>query len=305
MNLKLLEALCGVSSTSGNESEMKNFILQVVKKESPKWKCEPQVIEGEGFQDNLMLVFGNPSIAFYSHMDTVGFTTRYQNQMVTIGSPEPKPDDVLVGEDSMGPVECSLKIEKNGNVHHQFGRSIEPGTPLTYKPNFKQKDDILVSQGLDNRVGIFVLLELASTLENGALVFTTYEEHGGGSAGYLGDYLYKTFGITKSLIVDVTWATDGVHLGRGPVVSLRDAYIPRRIFVKRILNILEEHCLVYQKEVEGSGGSDGSELQKSALPVDWCFLGVASNYPHSSHEEVNVLDVTRLISVLEILSKTL
>ena len=302
MNIKLLKELCALQATSGDEAGMKNFILDYVKTHSGSWKVEPTILEGDHFQDNLILIFGSPTLAFYSHMDSVGFTVRYQNQLVPIGSPEPESGDMLVGEDSMGPIECALRVEKKGNVFHEFGRTIKPGTPLTYKPDFRQNGDTITSSYLDNRVGIFSLLELAVTLENGALVFSTYEEHGGGSAGYLGKYLYENHGISQSLIVDVTWATDGVHLGHGPVVSLRDAYIPRRQFVRNITDLLDNHSLIYQKEVEGSGGSDGSELQKSALPVDWCFLGVASNHPHSSHEEASLLDISRLISLLEIIS---
>ena len=114
----------------------------------------------------------------------------------------------------------------------------------------------------------------------------------------------KDFEKIKNPVVTIG-TFDGVHLGHGPVVSLRDAYIPRRQFVRNITDLLDNHSLIYQKEVEGSGGSDGSELQKSALPIDWCFLGVASNHPHSSHEEASLLDISRLISLLEIISGAL
>ncbi len=302
MNFKLLETLCQIRATSGDESTIKQFLINFVNQHASTWKCVPQIIEGDEFQDNLMLVFGKPNKAFYAHMDSVGFTSRYQNQLITIGSPGAVNDDVLVGEDSLGPIECTIKIDKNNNVFHDFNRTIEPGTNLVYKPNFERKSDSITSIYLDNRLGIFTLLQLAQELENGVLIFSTYEEHGGGSAGYLAKYLYSKYKITQSLIVDVTWVTDGIHLGHGPVVSLRDAYIPRKKFIDKIIALLDESSFIYQKEVEASGGSDGSELQRSSLPIDWCFIGVPINNPHASNEEANIFDIVRLIALLKTLS---
>lgn len=305
MNFKLLETLCQISATSGDEDKLKKYLIKYVNQHASTWKCIPEIIEGDNFQDNLMLVFGNPNKAFYAHTDSVGFTTRYQNQLITIGSPEAINGDKLVGEDSLGPIECSVIIDKKNNSFHDFSRAIDPGTTLTYKPNFIANANSLKSCYLDNRLGVFALLNLAQEMENGVLVFSTYEEHGGGSAAYLATYLYEKYKIKQALIVDVTWVTDGIHLGQGPVVSLRDMYIPRKKFINKILSLLDESSFIYQKEVEASGGSDGSELQQSALPIDWCFIGVAINNPHASSEEANVFDIIRLITLLKTLSAKL
>lgn len=303
MNISLLKLLCEIPATSGDEGKMKNFILEYMQTNADKWHKKPVIIQDDGFQDNLMFVFGEPKVALYAHMDSVGFTARYQNQLVSVGSPEPQNGDSLVGKDALGLIECNIQVDDNGNAYHNFARPIDRGTLLTYKPNFTQQGDLVRSQSLDNRVGVFMLLELAKTMEDGVLVFSTYEEHGGGSVGYLASHLYHTFGITNNLIVDVTWNTDGVFLGHGPVVSLRDAYIPRKKFINKIVAFLDSHSLVYQKEVEEKGGSDGSELQRSPLPLDWCFLGVAVHNPHSSYEEANLFDIVRLHSLLVVLLK--
>ncbi len=304
MDFNLLETLCQIQATSGDENRIKQFVLNYVEGNAPNWRKTPKIIEGKGFQDNLMLVFGEPSTAYYAHIDSVGFTSRYQNQLITIGSPEAQKGDVLVGNDALGPIECNITIDAKGNTFHDFKRTIEAGTPLVYKPNFQQETERITSPYLDNRLGVFVLLQLAQELENGVLVFSTYEEHGGGSVAYLGNYLLTKYDIHQSVIVDVTWVTDGIQPGLGPVVSLRDAYIPRREFINKIVTHLDDSSLVYQKEVEASGGSDGSELQRSALPIDWCFIGVPVKNPHGSNEEANIFDIVRLISLLKsLLSK--
>ncbi len=302
MDFNLLKTLCQIQATSGDESVIKQFLIDYVNKASSNWATKPQIIKGEGFQDNVMLIFGQPKLAYYAHIDTVGFTTRYQNQLITIGSPDVSEADQLVGKDELGFIECTITIDKNGNAFHNFKRPIIPGTPLVYKPNFSVAQETITSPYLDNRLGIFALLKLAETLENGVLVFSTYEEHGGGSAGYLASYLHNQHQISQSLIVDVTWVTEGIQLGYGPVVSLRDAYIPRKKFVNKITSLLEESSLVYQKEVEASGGSDGSEIQRSSLPIDWCFVGVAVNNPHAANEKANIFDIIRLVELLKTLS---
>ena len=305
MDFSLLETLCQIPATSGDEHRLKQFLVDYVSQNSVSWKTAPVLFQGEGFQDNLILIFGKPTTAYYAHLDSVGFTTRYQNQMIPIGSPEPVDGDKLSGEDSLGPIECQIIIDENKNVFHDFARAIEPGTPLVYSTKFKTSGDTISSNYLDNRIGIFALLQLAKEIKNGALIFTTNEEHGGGSVGYLANFLFNKYAILKSLIVDVTWVTDGIYLGYGPVVSLRDSYIPRKKFVSQITSLLDKYSIVYQKEIEATGGSDGSELQRSPLPIDWCFIGVSIKNSHSSHEEANIFDITRLIALLEILSKKL
>jgi len=305
MDFALLETLCQIEGTSGDEGRLKDFIINYVKEHSKFWHSTPKIIEGGEFQDNLILVFGEPTVAYYAHMDSVGFTTRYQNQLITIGSPDARKGDILVGNDALGPIECKIELDTNDNAFHTFNRGIQPGTTLVYKPNFTLQNETISSPYLDNRLGIFSLLQMAKELENGVLVFTTYEEHGGGSAAYLASYLLSTYQIFKNIIVDVTWVTEGIQLGHGPVISLRDAYIPRKSYIKKICSLLDESSLIYQQEVEASGGSDGSELQKSALPIDWCFIGVPVNYPHSANESANLFDIIRLISLLKILAAKL
>ena len=39
---------------------------------------------------------------------------------------------------------------------------------------------------MDNRLGVWCALQVAKTLENGIICFSTYEEVGGGSVGFFG-----------------------------------------------------------------------------------------------------------------------
>ena len=116
--MELLKQLVDVRSAAGDEGRMKEFILDYIKNEQSNWKVQPKLIDGRGFQDCLILIFGEPSTAIYAHMDSIGFTTRYDNQLVPIGGPEAKTGYVLVGKDSLGPIECKMKVDEDHNLFY-------------------------------------------------------------------------------------------------------------------------------------------------------------------------------------------
>ncbi len=266
---------------------------------------KPEIITSDEFQDCLMLRFGKPRTAIFAHMDTVGFSVRYFNQLLPIGSPDAEQGALLVGRDSKGEIECELEYDKDHHAFYKFGRAIDRGTPLTYKIDFRDSKNFIQSPYMDNRLGIHNALKVAEKLKDGIIVFSCYEEHGGGTVGYLAQHIYKSWGVRQALISDITWATDGVELGKGVAISLRDKNIPRKAFVDRIINVAKKKKVAFQLEVEGSGSSDGGELQRSPVPFDWCFVGAPSLDPHTPHEKVHKKDIASMTSLYLSLMKDL
>ncbi len=303
--MELLKTLCQIQAPSGNELPLKEFILNYVSEQQSNWASQPEIIHGEEFQDCLILKFGQPRTAVYAHMDSIGFTVRYENQLVPIGSPETKTGSLLVGQDQLGPIECGLVVDEHNMIRYDFGRTIQRGTNLVFKCDFKENEAYVQSCYLDNRLGVYNCLKLAERLENGVLVFSCWEEHGGGSVPYLVKFLYEKFNIRQSLISDITWVTDGVHPGKGVVISLRDKNIPRKSFVDKIVRIADSSGINYQLEVEGSGSSDGREIQVSPYPVDWCFIGAPEENVHSPREKVHKKDIEAMIALYSELLKEL
>lgn len=303
--MKLLKQLCEIHAPSGEEGAMKDFLLRYISKENKKWKTKPSVFHGEDFQDCLVLKFGQPRTAIFAHMDSIGFTVRYFNQLLPIGSPDVEIGAKLVGEDSIGPIECELDFDKDNHALYRFGRAIERGTSLTYKPAFKVAKDIIQSPYLDNRLGVYNALKVAEQLKDGVICFSCWEEHGGGSVPYLARFISEQWKVKQALISDITWATDGVDLGKGVVISIRDRNIPRRSYVNRIIKIAEKHKIDFQLEVEGVGSSDGRELQTSPYPFDWCFIGAPQLSPHTPKEKVHQHDINCMIDLYSALMKEL
>ncbi|WPP50110.1 zinc-binding metallopeptidase family protein [Catalinimonas niigatensis] len=310
MDTNLLKELCEVFAPSGDEVLMKEFILNYVEEHQSNWKVQPEVIATDQLQDCLILRFGKPRTAVFAHMDSIGFTVRYQDQLIPIGSPDVKDGYPLVGHDALGPILCKLKVQeqkkdKKKKLHYTFGRGISSGTNLVFECDFKDKKKYITSCFLDNRLGIYNILKLAESLEDGLLVFSCWEEQGGGAVPFLLDYIMKHHPVQQCLIADITWVTEGVKHGEGAVISLRDRNIPRRSFVNKLIQLAGKSDIPFQLEVEGEGSSDGREIQQSPYPLDWCFVGVPIANTHTPHEKVQKKDIESYLNMYHYLMRTL
>ena len=215
----------------------------------------------------------------------------------------------LVGADTLGEIETELMVieDEDGHASYQYvaEREFDRGTVLTFKPHFRETEEYVQSPYLDNRLGVWSALKVAETLENGAIVFSTYEEHGGNSVGFCARYLLENYGVHQALISDITWVTSGVKHGGGVAISMRDSSIPRRSYLNRIIQLAKESGVKFQLEVESAGGSDGSMLQKSHLPIDWCFIGAPEDNVHTPDEKVFKHDIMTMVSLYEYLMQHL
>lgn len=307
-NYNLIRQMCAIHAPSGNETAMKDFLLNYIKIHSKSWKHKPKIIHGKGLQDNLILIFGKPRTAIFAHTDSIGFTVRYGKQLVKIGGPAVKTGFELIGKDSLGEQTVKLQVkESKGHreIRYTGKRDFERGTELVFKQHWVEDKNHIQSCYLDNRLGVYNALKVAETLKDGAIVFSTYEEHGGGSVSYVQKLLQEKYGIFQALISDISWISDGVFPGKGPVISMRDSLIPRRSYVNRIIYISKKHKVPFQLEVEGSGGSDAKELQMAEFAWDWCFIGAAEQNVHTPMEKVHKKDIEGMIELYKVLMKEL
>jgi putative aminopeptidase FrvX len=305
LHMKLLKELCEVHAPSGEERNMADFLLSYIQKHKKSWASKPVVFHGDDLQDCIIVKFGKPRTAIFAHMDSIGFTVRYGNQLLPIGSPDAESGTILVGRDSLGPIECALEYDQDNHALYKFARTIDRGTTLTYKIDYRETTTVIQSPYLDNRVGIYTALKVAEKLKDGVIVFSCWEEHGGGSVPYLAKFIYEKWKVKQALIADITWITDGVHPEKGVAISMRDRNIPRRAYIDRVIGIAAKRKVNYQLEVEGMGSSDGRELQTSSYPFDWCFVGAPQHDPHTPNEKVHKQDIKSMIDLYGWLMKDL
>lgn len=302
--MKLLKEMCAIHAPAGNEVAMTRFLLKYISKHKKSWKVQPKVFSGDGFQDCIVLAFGKPRTAVFAHIDSIGFTVRYGKELIKIGGPRTENGWKLVGNDSSGPIECQLKVEDD-KLSYVYSREIERGTMLTFKPDWREDKNFVQCCYMDNRLGVWNALKLAETLEHGIIAFSCWEETGGGSVEYLAKFCYEKYGVAQALISDITWVTPGVPHGKGCVISLRDSGLPRRSYVNKLIEIAKKSKVAYQLEVEGTGGSDGNVLQRSAYPFDWCFVGAPEDFVHTPNEKVHKADIAAMVDLYKLLMKKL
>jgi putative aminopeptidase FrvX len=304
--MELLKQLCEIRAAAGDETAMKDFLLDYIKKNKKHWAVKPEIFHGKDFQDCIVLVFGKPRTAVFAHMDSIGFNVKYGKGLVKLGGPRALSGYKLVGSDSKGEIECTLKVNKKDNSHsYQYKRELDRGTILTFKPDFREDKNYVQCCYMDNRLGVWNALQLAETLENGIICFSCWEETGGGSVEYLARFIYKKYKVQQALISDITWVTPGVSHGKGVAVSMRDSGIPRRSYINRIIDIARKSEIPFQLEVEDAGGSDGNVLQRSPYPFDWCFVGAPEDHVHSPDEKVHKKDIESMVQLYKVLMEEL
>ncbi len=301
MNYQLLEQLTEIQGVASDESRIKAFILDYVAENSSSWKTQPTVLDHPWLQDNVVLIFGKPTTAIYAHTDTIGYSIGYTNDLIRVGGPRNIDGTQLVGMDGDKEIEAEVMMieTEHGDIlpHYVSTTPITPGTLMSFAPNFRETNEYVQSKYLDNRLGVFNALKVAETLENGAIVFSTYEEHGGNSVGFIAKYLFENHGVQQALISDITWVTSHVTHGGGVAISMRDSMLPRKSYLDKIISLAKESGVQYQLEVESAGGSDGSVLQKASLPIDWCFIGAPEDNVHTPDEKVYKNDIEAMVSL--------
>lgn len=292
--MELLKQLCRIHAPSGEEFRIRDFIIEHVKSQSTNWVQKPKIYYGKGYHDCLLLVFGQPKSAVMAHMDSIGFTAGYSNQLIPIGTPGHNEGSVIRNEYEDTAAIYFDNTDKSWILKEDI--TLKPGTTWTWQPNFIVKDNVVASPFLDNRVGIYTLLQIAPNLENTILAFSTYEEMpNAGKSGFLTRVMYENWNIAKILIADITWVTSFVKAGKGVAISLRDVGIPRKKFRDYIVELAEKSNIPYQLEIEKSGGSDGTLVGASPYPVDWIFIGAPELNPHGNIEKVKVQDIDSMI----------
>jgi putative aminopeptidase FrvX len=301
----LLKTLCETYAPAGEEELLTQFLLNYIAQNKTTWKVQPQVFSGDDFQNCIVLVFGKPRTAVFAHIDSIGFTHRYNNQLVKLGGPRAQDGYKLVGYDADGQVKGTLVKTTDDNGHTtlalQSNRTPERGTNMVFDCEYVEDEDYIQSCYMDNRLGVYNTLKLAETLTDGIICFSTWEETGGGSVEFLTKFIFEKYNIRQTLISDITWITEGVEAGKGCAISMRDSGIPRKAYINKIIALAKQSGIPFQLEVEDAGGSDGNVINKSPYPIDWCFVGAAEQNVHSPTEKVHKKDIDAMLSLYQYL----
>lgn len=170
------------------------------------------------------------------------------------------------------------------------------------------KKGIISGKALDNRIGCYILIELARRLVNANqniyFVFTVQEEIGLYGAK---TSLYKT-NPDWGIAVDVTNASDSqdqiITVGNGPVVLLKDAEIITNACIDDWLRkIAKRKGIPLQFQVDEFGTTDATRIMMHKEGVPTSVVSVAVRNLHSTVGISSVLDIKDAIELLYTLLK--
>lgn len=270
---KLLETICSFLAVSGNEAGLVKFLYGQLKPFSDKI-----FIDQIG---NLICTKGkdHQKICAFAHIDKVGFLLAKSNQAVGL----------------------TVEIEKKLALNKLINVVID-GYYVCYQPNFKIKNKWILSQGLDNSLGVVAAINWFKQIKFGSLALTVQEEMQFGGAMLAA----KTIQPKKVLIIDTTYADDpksAVKSGGGVSLGLKDDFLSDKIMFDQAVQISKQAKLNYQIEVLVSGDSDIKGVYQGCGWVPHLFVGIPIKNMHTYQEKVLINDWLESIKFLEAYAK--
>lgn len=331
---ELLEKLCLADGISGDECEVRNLIINMIKDH-----CEYRT---DATGNLICFKKGKKSprkkLMIAAHMDEVGFivtSVREDGTLTfdTVGGIDPSAaaaQQVYIGKQRINGVIGSPAVhnltesrrnepQKISEMYIDIGASgrdealryVSVGDSVCFRSDFIcMGENIIKSKAVDDRVGCAVLIEMIlSDLEYDTwFVFTVREEIGLRGAGA------ATFSVDPdyAIVVESTTAADidGVSgnkkvccLGKGAVVSFMDRHT---VYDKELYSIAFEEAekagIDCQTKTMIAGGNDSGIIHTTAGGVRTVAVSVPCRYLHSPSCVADLNDIDSVLKLVTLLA---
>lgn len=188
---------------------------------------------------------------------------------------------------------------------------VELGAQVVFYRHMEKSEqgEVYNGAGFDDKIGLFVLVELAKRLKGKNLNVDVYfvasaqEELGGRGASVAA----ATIQPDECVVVDVTHATDyptvsleqygDIKLGGGPVL-FSGPNIDKKLY-KRLQDANDEGSQCQKEPTARPTGTDANAIQITEKGIATAVLGIPCRYMHTPNERISMNDVEKTISILE------
>ncbi|MDD5697325.1 MAG: M42 family metallopeptidase [Victivallaceae bacterium] len=185
------------------------------------------------------------------------------------------------------------------------------GDPVAVKPNFQLiGKNRVMSKGLDDRIGAFVVAETLRALSKRKLAVAVYGVGTAQEEVGLRGATTSTYGINPQVgfAVDVGFATDipdiphkllgDLKLGRGP--ELNRSADNNVVLGKMLRKIAVRYKIPCQETVShrASGGTDTAQMQMTRAGVATALVSIPNRYMHTPVEVCDLRDVRHAVKLL-------
>lgn len=168
------------------------------------------------------------------------------------------------------------------------------------------RNEFFAAPHLDDRLGVFLLVELAASLAKATLdcdvyfAATSCEEMGGRCASIIAAMIEPDLAIC----LDVTYAEGSVEMGKGPVITLSDAatFLPRKLR-DALAKIAKQHKIPIQFEVYNYATTDARDYREGPAGCLALNTLIATSNNHSPQEICSLKDLRYTRRLVEALLK--
>jgi putative aminopeptidase FrvX len=333
---QLLEKLSNASGVSGFEDNVRNLMMEEL-------KGFVDELDVDNMGNLIAIKNGKPDgkkVMLAAHMDEIGLIVRYidkngfikfsklggiNDQMLlnqevyihsngekilgVIGS---KPPHRMKAAEKKKPVEYeNMFIDIGASSKEDAEEMINVGDPITIKQKFAElKNDLVMGNAMDNRVGCAILLEVMKRARSDATICgvgTVQEEVG------LKGARTAAFRINPdmALALDVTISGDHPGMkeeeapakaGKGPCIILTDAsgrgIITHPQVKELLIQVAEEEEIPYQIEVSEGGTTDATAIHLTREGIPTGVISPPSRYIHTPVSVVNIKDVENAVKLI-------
>ncbi len=336
MNLELLSELCRTPGGPGREERVRKVVIREMEslvdeikvdrmgnvfgtrrprgKKTPK---KPRTVMLSAHMDEISLMV--------SHIEKNGFlrftplggfdpkTLSAQRVIVhgrkdVLGLIGSKPIHIMTDEERRRMPSTESFFIDLGMPKSKVDKIVSIGDLCTRERDFVLVGDLVSTKSLDDRVGVFVMLESLRKLRNHAVevvaVATTQEEIGIRGASVAAEALRPDLGIALDVTLanDVPGAEGAEHvtrLGAGTAIKVMDSSV---ICDFRVVDALKATAarkkITYQMEVLPKGGTDTAAIQRQGGGVPAGCISIPCRYVHSVIEACHRKDIQGSIDLL-------
>lgn len=315
MNFDLLKRLVEAPGVPGQEGKVREIVIDAL--------CGPGYeMETDPLGNLVIHIPGSgPRVLLDAHLDEVGFLVQSVDpatgfiRFVTAGGVDPRVaygQPVIVwGHETLrgaiGAVPPHLLSGKNGDMERvpavedlfidtglpadRIRANVSPGDQITFLPNWHLDQDAVQGKALDDRIGLFVMIEAVRASRDMAcdlyLTASVQEEAGLRGAGPL----------TRRIVPDIAIAIEGTiandlpgvpqhktlaRLGEGPEIRLSDGrFIADQAISSFLVRCAQDAGIPHQVVVKKVGGTNAAAFQVEGTGARATALSVPVRYIHS------------------------
>jgi len=296
MNKKLLAEICKTPGAPGHEDRVRKLVLREIES-----LCDQVEVDNMGNVYGIRKGKSEKSVMIGAHMDEIGFMVTYIDdkgfiRFTTLGGFDPKTltaqrviihgKEDVIGVMASKPIHVMTQDERNkvaklsdyfvdtGLPAEKVKELVSIGDVITREREFIEMGDCFNSKSLDNRLAVFIAIEVLKLLKGKELpndvymVFTVQEEVGIRGANVASLNIKPTFGFGLDTTIAFDLPGAAAHeqitkLGEGTAIKIMDAStICDSRMVRYMKEVADRNKIKWQPEILTAGGTDTAGIQR-------------------------------------------